>query len=138
MRREVLNEPGGIDVSLDEMPAKAITGAKGSLEVDEGTGSKRSKRGNIESLGQDVERKGLSFLLCHREAAAVDRDAIAKRDLGGKRDLESEASLISAFFEADRPPGRFYKAGEHSGLEEHVGGSYNYGGNKGGESELGR
>ena len=75
--REVENLPGGIDVSLHEMPAKARVGREGPFEIHVASGLQLPERGDFEGAGQEIESRRFRIAGGHRQAAAVDRDRIS-------------------------------------------------------------
>ena len=84
--REVLDVADRVDVALDEMSAEPAVGAQRPLEIHRGAARQRSERRHAQRLGPDVGVNLAVLRQDDRQADAVDREAVARRQLRASGD----------------------------------------------------
>ncbi len=86
----------GIDVPHDEVPAEASAAAHGALEVADAADLQLPQRGDAQGLCEQVELDGVIRPdAVDGEAAAVDRNRIAQRQLVGEGDVNGVARPLA-------------------------------------------
>ena len=102
-----------VDVPAHQVPAKPVGQPQRQLEID--VAAAVEPRGAAQRLGGHVERDRAPLLRRHGEAAAVDRDAVADRNL---RDVErsgddGETQAVAFGRGGGDPADRLHDSGEH-------------------------
>ena len=103
----------GVDMALHEVATKAVTDAKGALEVDLRTFFQLTKRGDLEGLGEDVEGGFEDGDLSDGETAAVDGHGISEREFACEGKVDGETGLFVFFNKAENSSNCFDETGEH-------------------------
>ena len=91
-RRSMKNR-GGVDMTLNKMAAQPIANPEGSLKVDPVAGSPVAQISAEQGLRPCLDLKPLAFAGNDREAATVDRDALADRQRRVQTGPDQEQSL---------------------------------------------
>src|SRR5262249_15441194 len=105
---------GAVDVALDDMAAEPVTQTQGPFQIDAVAGPKFTEVGAAQRFRPGLEAKRLTIARDHGQAAAVDGDALAERQLASQPRFGDDevASGAIGFDAADRSQG-FDEAGEH-------------------------
>ena len=74
-----------VDVPLHEMSTEPSVGAKRALEIDQRPRRKRAKRGHTQRFRTDVGVNLRGRREDDRQTHAVDREAVARRELAGEQ-----------------------------------------------------
>ena len=72
-----------VDVPADEVPAQPVADGQRPLQVHRAAGLQLAEVGAGERFRPGLEGERVALALDHRQAAAVDRDAVGHRGLGG-------------------------------------------------------
>jgi hypothetical protein len=89
------DRPDGVDVALHEVPAEAVAGSQGKLEIDAGAGLQVAQRGAIQGLVHHLGPECVRGDLGGGQAHAVDRHRVALGELPRQvgLDLEHDAPV---------------------------------------------
>ena len=102
-----------IDVSLDEMSAEAAVRAQRALEVHGAAALQRAERRDADGFGPDVRVKLVLLGEDHRQADAVDGDAVPRRELGRERGRDPQPEAAAGRLALDDFPDAFNETREH-------------------------
>src|SRR5438552_2263507 len=109
------NARGAIYVSLHKMAAETPIGREGALEINPAFLTQRLQVCPVEGLLQQVEAKLLTAMGHHREAATIDRNAVAYLDFlcyTRRDDLELRAPISPV--DPDDAADFFNQTGKHN------------------------
>ena len=104
------NLHGGIDMALDEMSAESGVRPHGTFQIDDPAGLQSAQVCDLESFRQQIKGALPGTELDDRQAATIDRDALAKRQLCAKGNIsKAEPALLLR----DNRGGGFNDSGKH-------------------------
>src|SRR6266478_5645135 len=109
------NARGAIDVSLHKMAAERPIGRKSALEIDRAILTQRLQVCPVDGFLEQVEAKLLTATGHHREAATIDRNAVAYLDFlchTRRDDLELRAPISPV--DPDDAADFFNQTGKHN------------------------
>ena len=78
---DVYDRSNAIDVPLDEVSSESISSSERALEIDSSAGAPIADRGSIERRRDRGDREPSRAKLTNREACAIERDALAQREI---------------------------------------------------------
>src|SRR5919197_1798079 len=99
---------------LDDVAAERLAGPERRFEVDRGAGGEGAERGAGERFRHRVEREAIVVDLDDGQAAALDGDRVADRDLRrGARRPDAEADAVRAALDGGDTAALADDPGEH-------------------------
>ena len=110
---QLLDVADRVDVPLDEVAAEAAVGAQRPLEVHDAAALQRAERRHADGFRADV---GVNLVVLgedHRQADAVDREAVARRELRRERRRDPQPEAAAGRLALDHLADGFNETREH-------------------------